>query len=134
MAVLAGTDLLAKFYAGSDARGQVTARFKNFVRDFFRPIAIGDDETIYQLRNSLLHSFGLFSEGQGNTYHFHLTARGGVPFIQATPPVDYQIDLIELHGRFEQAIVLYAAELETHPQLQANFLTMFANYGAIHIH
>jgi hypothetical protein len=134
MAVLAGTDLLAKFYAGSDAKGGVTTRFQNFVRNFFHPLSPGDDVTLYQLRNSLLHSFGLYSQTPAQTYHFHVTAIGNVPLIQHTPPVDYQIDLLELYNRFEQAITNYSTALEAQQQLQTKFLAMFANYGAIQRH
>ena len=133
MAILAGVDLLAKFYKGDDTIGQVGARFSDFVRTFFKPLSTGDEATIYQLRNSLLHSFGLYSKAGSQTYHFLLTAAGGVPFVQQPSPGNYQIDLIELHKRFEQSLAHYVAALETQPLLQANFLRMFTNYGAIHV-
>ena len=134
MATLAGVDLLAKFYAGSDAQGQVGNRFKTFVRAFFQGLTPGDDETLFQLRNSLLHSFGLYSENRTRTYHFHVTAAGNVPFIQQTSPIDFQIDLLVLHQRFEEALARYAAALEGQQELQTKFIAMFTNYGAIRIH
>jgi hypothetical protein len=63
-----------------------------------------------------------------------VTAIGNVPLIQHTPPVDYQIDLLELYNRFEQAITNYSTALEAQQQLQTKFLAMFANYGAIQRH
>src|SRR5262245_32996316 len=64
MTMLAGVDLLAKFLAGDDATGKVTLRFKGFVSTYFQPLAPNDEAVIYALRNALLHSFGLYSEGR----------------------------------------------------------------------
>ena len=82
MAILVGIDLLAKFYKGKqDSR--VGDRFREFVCRYFQPISPGDEETIYQLRNSLLHSFGLYSKTKKGEYHFLLTAEeGGRRFVQ----------------------------------------------------
>jgi hypothetical protein len=132
MAMLAGIDLVAKFYKGNDT-GKVGSRFTDFIRKYFQPLPAGDEETIYQLRNSLLHSFGLYSKKGTRTYHFLLTAAGGMPFIQQPSPGNYQIDLIELHKRFEQALLNYQTDLESQSSLQSNFLGMFTNYGTIHI-
>ena len=71
MAILAGIDLLGKFYAGEDGGG-VGLRFRSFVDKYFQPISDDDAETIYQLRNALLHSFGLYSKSTTNTYYFSL--------------------------------------------------------------
>lgn len=133
MGILAGIDLVAKFYKGNDTIGQVRSRFTDFIRKYSQPLSAGDEETIYQLRNSLLHSFGLYSKKGTQAYHFLLTATGGVPFVQQPTPSNYQIDLIELHKRFEQALLNYQTDLESHPSLQSKFLDMFTNYGAIHI-
>jgi hypothetical protein len=66
MAVLAGIDLLAKFCEGSDNSGGkdkhgVGKRFKKFARKYMR-LTKEEANLIYQLRNSLLHSFGLYTE------------------------------------------------------------------------
>ena len=69
MAILAGIDLLAKYLAGNDDRGGVGKRFREFVKSkYFGPISAGDEETIYQLRNALLHSFGLYSESESKKH------------------------------------------------------------------
>lgn len=57
MALLAGVDLLAKFSSGSDSIGGVGQRFKNFVDSFMNA---GDGNSVYELRNALLHSFGVY--------------------------------------------------------------------------
>ncbi len=133
MAILAGIDLLGKFYAGDDTIGQVGQRFTSFIRKYLQPLSPGDEDVLYQLRNSLLHSFGLYSSARAQTYHFMLTGKGGVPFIQQPRTTFYQVDLIVLHERFERAIVSYVNDLEADPNLQTKFLTMFPNYGAIEI-
>jgi hypothetical protein len=129
MAILAGIDLLAKFYKGDDASGQVGDRFKDFVHEYFQSLSPGDEAVIYKLRNSLLHSFGLYSKG----YHFLLTAAGGVPLVQQPSPSVFQIDLMVLYERFEQAIERYRKDLEHEASLQAKFLKMFSYYGMLHM-
>jgi hypothetical protein len=75
MAILAGIDLVAKFYKGDDGP-QSGPRFKDFVGKYFLPISPAEAETIYQLRNALLHSFGLYSKKDTQEYRFLLTAGG----------------------------------------------------------
>ncbi len=135
MAILAGIDLLAKFYEGDDTtkKGKIGQRFKGFVSKYFQPLSDGDEKIIYQLRNSLLHSFGLYSRDRTQMYHFRLTAKAGAPFVQQPSPGNYQIDLIALHDRFEQALARYMTDLQNQPQLQTNFRNMFRNYGAIRV-
>jgi len=132
MGVLAGIDLLAKFYAGEDGQG-VGSRFRAFVQRFFH-IPTAEAEILYQLRNSMLHSFGLYSRGQsGAVYRFNLISRGGRPLIRHTPPEHYLVDVIALHEDFENAVEEYRQALGGDTDLQQNFVAMFPNYGAIHI-
>jgi len=134
MAILAGIDLVAKFYKGDDAIGQVGTRFKDFVCNYFQPLSVGDEDIIYQLRNSLLHSFGLYSKSRTQTYRFSLTAAGNVPLVrQQHSSSSYRIDLVVLYQRFEKALERYAEDLEKQPILQNNFQTMFKDYGSIYI-
>jgi hypothetical protein len=138
MAILAGVDLLAKFYAGDDAQGAVGRRFKAFVSKYF-PVTADEAETIYQLRNALLHSFGLYSTKRRRdgtvirVYKFILTGAGGVPFVQQPRADFYQLDLIVLHQKFEQAVNDYATELDAQAPLQTKFQIMFPYYGVIHM-
>lgn len=60
MTILAGMDLLGKFRAGCDNRNRIGERFKNFVEEYF-DIEKDEAEIIYELRNCLMHSFGLYS-------------------------------------------------------------------------
>jgi hypothetical protein len=73
MAIMAGIDLLAKFYEGCDQINKAGPRFQTFINRYFKPLSPGDQETVHHLRNSLLHSFGLFSEARnGKKYRFVL--------------------------------------------------------------
>ena len=133
MAILAGIDLLAKFYDGSDQTTEVRPRFRKFVGKYFKPLSTSDQETVYQLRNSLLHSFGLYSETRkGQKYHFVLGQNLG-QFISSPGTDEYVIDIRELHRRFESAVIQYQSELENDPTLEKYFSTLFAKYGAIRI-
>ncbi|HEY9684285.1 MAG TPA: hypothetical protein V6C86_22085 [Oculatellaceae cyanobacterium] len=60
MGIMAGIDLVAKFHAGTDVTG-VGDRFRTFVDQYITHDA-PNSEVIYQLRNSMLHSFGLYSK------------------------------------------------------------------------
>ncbi|MBI4831499.1 MAG: hypothetical protein HY801_08085 [Candidatus Lindowbacteria bacterium] len=134
MAILAGIDLLAKSYEGNDESGpgKIGQRFREFIKKYFQPISSGDAETIYQLRNSLLHSFGLYSRAKGQEYHFALSAHGA-PLVQAISDGHYQVDLLTLHAQFEDSVQRYASELNDNSALQEKFLRMFPIYGSVRI-
>lgn len=131
MAIFAGSDLLAKFLAGEDGP-RVSNRFREFVRRYFHLSAL-DCEVIYQLRNSLLHSFGLYSQSKVAVYRFRLEACGGRPLVRQLGPEIYCADVITLHECFEQAVGEYQQDLLADQGLQQNFMAMFPNYGAITI-
>lgn len=129
MAILAGIDLLAKFYAGDDNPKQVGKRFQLFITKFFQLSSPGDEETIYQLRNAMLHSFGLYSRGKTREYHFTLGQH--LPqFIIYSGDV-CAIDIISLHKQFENAVVAFQTAVDSDSVLQKHFNLIFPNYGAI---
>lgn len=132
MGNFAGVDLLAKFFAGEDGQG-VGQRFRAFVERFYH-LSSADAETLYQLRNSMLHSFGLYSCGPGGAvYRFTLSASAMRPLIQHTPPDQYLVDVISLHEDFEKAVHEYRQAVIGDKALQSNFEAMYPNYGAISI-
>lgn len=134
MAILAGIDLLGKFFAGSDDRGDVSKRFQEFLAEFRQALSASERYTIYQLRNALLHSFGLYSKSSsGRVYRFFLTAEGQA--LVSNPRTDecYFVDLRMLHQNFEEAIQAYQAKLKSKPDLQQKFRAMFTNYGRVWI-
>jgi len=133
MTVLAGIDLLGKFYAGSDERNKVSKRFRVFYSKYI------DDENaeiIYQLRNSLLHSFGLLSKAENKiTYRFVVGAsRDDLVRLlsKSANEIYYQVDLYTLWDKFEEGIIEYRKSLENE-QLKDNFSIMFRDYGSIRI-
>jgi hypothetical protein len=134
MAILAGIDLLGKFYAGEDGRG-VGRRFRSFIDNYFQPISSDDAETIYQLRNALLHSFGLYSKSRANNYFFSLILPEAGPLVQRHPQnrEQYLISITALYDKFETAIERYRTELEADSDLQDKFSKMFPYYGAISV-
>jgi hypothetical protein len=130
MALLAGIDLLGKFYAGDDSRGGVTRRFEGFVSAYFQPLSPGDAAVIYALRNALLHSFGLYSEGR----NFMLAERhSSGELVVTAPDGTLIIGADTLYMRFEQAIAQYLAALQTDVVLQQNFERMVDRYGFVHM-
>lgn len=134
MAVLAGIDLLGKFYYGSDSTefGAIGNRFKGFIVENFN-ISREGAEIIWQLRNSLLHSFGLYSKGRrGKIYRFTVTNVGG-ELISCGENDQYTVDLKTLNSVFEEAVEKYRKGLLEDPSLQKKFNIMFENYGAVGI-
>lgn len=136
MAIFAGIDLLAKFYTGEDT-ASVGPRFKNFVEKYFDLDDKGEDrETIYQLRNALIHSFGLYSKKEnksGNVvkeWRFTVTA-GDRPLITKYNENKFLVDLFALHKHFEAAVTQYRADVLTDMTALQKFRDMFQNYGAV---
>jgi hypothetical protein len=134
MAILAGVDLLGKFYAGEDGHG-VGARFRSFVNQYFQPISSEDAETVYQLRNALLHSFGLYSKSSGGEYYFTLILQEAGPLVveHVRAKGRYLISIRSLYDKFETAIQGYRSDLDTNSDLQGNFGEMYNRYGTIRI-
>jgi hypothetical protein len=136
MAILAGADLLGKFYAGKDDYRFASHRFREFVGRYFLPITPEDAETIYQLRNALLHSFGLYSKTRNGTVYYFTLIPDRVERLVIRPqrsPDEYLISIPGLHDRFESAVRGYHEELLADADLQKNFSRMFPFYGAVGI-
>jgi hypothetical protein len=133
MAILAGVDLLAKFFAGSDEAGEVGKRFRGFLECCFNVKRAEDRNVIYHLRNSLLHSFGLYSQDMKKVYRFFLTDKGTGPLVSQKAGDRYYVDLRVLHREFEKAVELYREKLNGDDKLKEKFTKMFGNYGCIYI-
>jgi hypothetical protein len=132
MTVLAGVDLLAKFLAGDDKPGGFGWRFQEFVSRFFQPIDQGDEVAIYQLRNALLHSFGLYSETKSEKFRFTVGC-GGAKLVTRIDKERLYVDIATLHEKFEYSVVEYQCDLDGCSQLQRNFRNMFPKYGFTNI-
>jgi hypothetical protein len=128
MGILVGIDLLGKFLSGNDLRREVGDRFKNFVSEYF-DLVPSNVEVVYQLRNSLLHSFGLRSP----KCQLRIVASGSDPMLIESFPAVFTPDLIRLHQRFEQAIADYRVRLLADSELEKGFTVHghVPKYGAL---
>jgi hypothetical protein len=133
MCILAGVDFLGKFYAGSDAQGGVRDRFTSYLQRYFDlDDPANDAETVYQLRNALLHSFGLFSRTRHQTYRFELMA-GENPLLEQYEPEHYRVNHRRLFEKWEGSIALYRAGVMGDRHLARNFFRMIPEYGSTRI-
>lgn len=129
MAILAGIDLVAKFIY-CDHPKEVGKRYTEYVA---RYIDNSFQEELYQLRNALLHSFGLYSETRtGKIYHFVLTRGLGKLIVQVSDK-SYLIDIETLWKKFEVSVDVYHKELVASADLQQVFSEMFPKYGLVGI-
>ena len=130
MGILAGIDLLAKYLAGSDSSGGVGDRYRKYLDKYFQPLGEDDAETLYQFRNALIHSFGLFSKSKTKTYHFGMSMNGKELIVSRSAD-QYTIDVFALHQRFEKSVSLFQSDLDVDNDLQKHFVQMFPKYGSI---
>lgn len=129
MVTVTGIDLLGKLFAGDDSGRTVGIRFKSFLKKYFDSVRSEDDaEIIYQFRNSLLHSFGLFSD----SFRFSATHTDS-PLITRGEGNNIGIGYFTLHKELERAIVKYEADLRTREDLQSKFQNMISKYGFLKI-
>ena len=141
MAILAGIDLLAKFYKGSDNyRSGVHQRFEGFVKEYFQPLDKDEPERLWQLRNAMMHSFGLYSEQKAGgrvkaKYRFAIDpGESGRPdkgqIVEDYGDDNYYVGIATLKKRFEQAVHGYHGALkEGKDKLQEHFEKMWDKYG-----
>jgi len=131
MSVLAGIDLLSKYYYGQDDLGCVGDRFRGYIKEYFS-INEDDAKIIYQLRNSLLHSFGLYSykiiDKKRMGFFFAVYENGG-KLVSKIKENSYGIDIITLWKVFEKSILLYYCDLRNDDKLKKNFGKMFPFYS-----
>ncbi|HVN95356.1 MAG TPA: hypothetical protein VMT62_02915 [Syntrophorhabdaceae bacterium] len=131
MGVLAGIDLLGKFFSGEDSIGNVRNRFCEFIKQNFDSVSPPDEKIIYQLRNSMLHSFGLYSRGRKCEFRFSLTHAGRNPLVTRIGGDNYHIDTLTLYMDFEKGVHNYKNHLMTRTDLQSKFRSMIDNYGFV---
>jgi len=127
--VLAGIDLLGKFYKGDDSPNGVGQRFKNYYEKY---IDNKNADTIYQLRNSMLHSFGLISKTKNKTIGFTVLAKRD-QLVEQFSETHFKIDLYTLWDKFEESIEKYKNDLINNSLLKSKFECMFKFYGAVRI-
>ncbi len=114
MCIMAGIDLLGKCLDGNDSFGGTGKRFCNFAVKYFH-LSSSQAEPLYQLRNALLHSFGLISNVKSEHCSFQLQAAGSSILISLLAPNCFKVDLICLHDQFETAVSEYHRDLLATP-------------------
>jgi len=130
MAIMAGIDLLAKFYEGNDDIYTGKERFKIFVRAYIDP---RHDVSIYQLRNSLMHSFGTYSKGnKGIDYRFRLDTVSP-NLINLIDDNTCLVNIKRLREQFESACEQYYQDLFHSKELSQKFMKVYEQYGFIHL-
>jgi hypothetical protein len=131
MVVMAGVDLLAKFYAGSDDNGGVGARIKDFAARYMFPNAEAPDRSALALylglRNPLLHSFTLYDR----KLEIWLVNRQPNFDIFENPvkPDHFLISVEGVYLAFVRGLRAYHAELVKDGDLRAKFEAMYEKYG-----
>lgn len=138
MAILAGIDLLGKFLSGSDQMGEVRKRFINFGIRYLN-LTKDDADLLYQLRNSLLHSFGLYSDktdkrGKITATYCFVLSRGMGMLIKHLGNDYYCLDVECLRELFEQGVKKYEIELrdssrDDHKELNKRFNAMLSKHA-----
>jgi hypothetical protein len=121
--IMTGIDLLAKFYKGEDSINGVGKRFDNFLKDYFYLKDKEERKYVYQLRNAMLHSCGLFSIDNKNIiYRFTLRQNGKFMLYSKEDSVArVSINIWELRERFNQAIYFYKKDLIERKEVLDNF-------------
>lgn len=128
MAILAGIDLLAKFYCGSDRINEVGKRFKSFVVEY---IDSKYSEELYQLRNSLLHSFGLYTVARKNRKYNFILHQGYDALVITNDNLNYFVSVHLLRMQFELAVKRFRGDIDGSEELKRQFDSMYPRYGCI---
>jgi len=133
MTIMTGIDLLGQYLEGNDCAEGTGRRFKRFLKKF-AGVNKKDRNILYQLRNALIHSFGLYTrDSVGIEYIFTLTSVEKSEIIEYGGNNVYIIGDIPLHQKFETAVKKYRVELLNNSILQKNFEALFSHYSAVYI-
>lgn len=124
MGVMAGIDLLAKFYSGEEYYSNSGIRFQKFVQRYFDNDSA---DVLYKLRNSLMHNFGLNDDG----FKFVLRYENG-PMLYYKEKSTTVINVKELHLMFENSIPQFKIEYPRLPSFQ-RFDALSEKYGFTHL-
>lgn len=132
LVLMSGVDLLGKFAAGSDKEGEVRQRFTTFAQTYMS-MSPEEAAALYKVRNSLMHSFGLYDPKEKERVAIALLRRrahiGEAPVIHDG---QYWILKIEaFYERFIDGVVRFNADVVNGTKLQ-EFQAMFPRYGWTH--
>ncbi len=130
MGVFAGIDLLAKFYKGDG--GPIKNRFEDYCKDYVVPEHRDWKESLWKLRNSVMHSFGLYGGMvNGKKERYLLTAGLGtlLSSVETDSERHVQFDVKEIRSWFEEYIPQFRGWLETSPDVPTDLKELFIKYG-----
>lgn len=129
MAIMAGIDLLGKFSEGDTI--QVGTRFRKYVEKYIDKHQVNE---LYQLRCSIIHTFGLYSMDKGRIYRFFLggTQKNG-QLIQQYENNVYGVDIYLLRQQFEESISKFEQTIRSDEYPTHRFVQMLEKYGSIRI-
>ena len=133
MVIMSGIDLLAKFYAGSDASGQVGVRFTRFAGAFIFKGYLAPEEyadvLYYGCRNPVTHSFNV---RQQKYKIFIADGPRDVAVLRArNEPGCFVVCVEGLALAFIAAVREYETLVRNDTSARYAFSTMFFNYGSI---
>jgi len=135
MTIMTGFDLLGQYYKGDDNYTCSGRRTKNFLKKF-TDLNPQHRHILLQLRNALIHTFGLYAHDSRNQeYFFNLVTNKDYQFCVEELERNrvYKIGDIQLHNEFESSVKKYHEELLNNSILQNNFETMFCKHIPIQI-
>ena len=131
MVTMAGVDLLAKFWAGSDQIGKVGERIVGFAERYMfanhaNPKRSG--EILYQaIRNPLLHSFTLYDK---KLEIWLFNRQPGFDILENPQKAGHVLISVEgVYIAFIRGLKAYHDELLGSADLKAKFEAMYENYG-----
>lgn len=151
--IMTGVDLLSKFFDGNDntddkinkrnkmannSKVGVRYRFKKYLNKyFFDKETEPEAELLYQLRNAITHSFGLYSESESGIKYFYELSQTSLDFIffnfkENKNEYKITINVHKLHDQFNKSISKYHANLINGDSLlKENFDKMYKKYGVL---
>ena len=130
MAVFAGIDLLAKFLRENDT-SPVSERFKSYVELYICPTHPEWQESLWKLRNAVMHSFGLYGGMvRGKEERYLLTAGAGIVNIPDETPTERTIhfDILEIWKSFEEHLPAFQSWIVAHKN-NPNLRVLLTKYG-----
>jgi hypothetical protein len=138
MAIMAGIDLLAKYCYG-DHPSKSGERFKDFLQEYLdipKKDDNDDNEALYQLRNSLLHSFGLYSESERTRKIYRFVLDPTQEKLISSNETKFIVNNHRLANEFNLAIEKLMKKLlesDEDSQIQVVFRQMVSKYGFIEV-
>lgn len=134
LTIFAGIDLLAKFYSGEDSARRVGPRLRDYLAAYAHELTQDQIDLIYSVRNSLVHSFGLYD--RVNNRRIQIDALYNQSLSASVVDVNnniYRLHFKHLYLIFLESINRYQSALVSNIDLQNSFQIIFTNYAYLFI-